>query len=89
MFTIANWLIGLTKDFSVFTTALLAGIGSLFFNDYQTLIGSLSNALTVSITDSSVYSFISIIFQSIYGIVMMIAPTSVLLIGGLGLFDNH
>lgn len=87
MFTIANWLIGLTKDFSVFTTALLAGIGSLFFNDYQTLIGSLSNALTVSITDSSVYSFISIIFQSIYGIVMMIAPTSVLLIGGLGLFD--
>lgn len=87
MFTIANWLIGLTKDFSVFTTALLAGIGSLFFNDYQTLIGSLSNALTVSITDSSVYSFISIIFQSMYGIVMMIAPTSVLLIGGLGLFD--
>ena len=87
MFTIANWLIGLTKDFSVFTTALLAGIGSLFFNDYQTLIGSLSNVLTVSITDSSVYSFISIIFQSIYGIVMMIAPTSVLLIGGLGLFD--
>ena len=87
MFTIANWLIGLTEDFSVITATLLSGIGSFFFNDFQTLIGSLSTPIATNFTDATVYPFIAIIFQSIYGLVMMIAPTSVLLVGGLGLFD--
>lgn len=87
MFTISNWTVGLTEGFSVASTSLLAGIGSFFFNDYQTLIGSLSAPITVAYTDATVYSFIAIIFQTIYGFVMMIAPTSVLLIAGLGLFD--
>lgn len=86
MFTIANWLVGLTEEFSVITTTLLSGIGSFFFNDFQTLIGSLATPMATNFTDATVYPFIAIIFQSIYGLVMMIAPTSVLLIGGLGLF---
>lgn len=87
MFTIANWLVGLTEGFSVVTTSALAAIGSFFFNDYQALIGSLSAPITVAYTDATVYSFVAIIFQTIYGFVMMIAPTSVLLIAGLRLFD--
>lgn len=87
MFTIANWMFELTEEFSVITTSALAGIGSFFFNDFQTLIGSLSTPIAVNYTDTGVYSFIAIIFQAMYGLVMMIAPTSVLLIGGLGLFD--
>ena len=87
MFTIANWLVGLTEGFSVVTTGALAAVGSFFFNDYQALIGSLSAPIIVTYTDATVYSFIAIIFQTIYGLVMMIAPTSVLLIAGLRLFD--
>lgn len=87
MFTFTNWIFELTKNFSVVTTSILAGIGSFFFNDFQTLIGSLSAPIAATYTDTSVYSFIAIIFQTVYGFVMMIAPTSVLLIAGLGLFD--
>lgn len=86
MFTIANWLVSLTDKFSVITVTLLSGIGSFFFNDFQTLIGSLSTPMTTNFTDATVYPFIAIIFQSMYGLIMMIAPTSVLLVGGLGLF---
>lgn len=87
IFTFANWLMELTEEFSVITVTILSGIGSFFFNDFQTLVGSMATPIATNITDATVYSFIAIIFQSMYGLVMMIAPTSVLLLGGLGLFD--
>lgn len=87
LFTITDWILGLTKGFNVATMSLLAGVGSFFINDYQALVGTLSSPISLSYTDSNVYSFIAIIFQCMYGLVMMIAPTSVLLIGGLSLFE--
>lgn len=87
LFTISDWILGLTKGFNVATMALLSGVGSFFINDYQALVGTFGSIISAAYEDANVYQYISIIFQSVYGLVMMIAPTSVLLIAGLGLFD--
>ena len=75
LFTILDWILG------------FAGVGSFFINDFQALVGTLSTPISTVYTEFDAYSFTTIIFQSVYGLVMMIAPTSVLLIAGLGLFD--
>lgn len=87
LFTILDWILGLTKGFNVATMSAFAGVGSFFINDFQALVGTLSTPISTVYTEFDAYSFTTIIFQSVYGLVMMIAPTSVLLIAGLGLFD--
>ena len=77
----------LVSKFNVFTSSLAAFISSLFNVDlYYAASNVLPYAISV-ITDSSVYSIIALIWQSMYGFVALVAPTSVILITILSYLD--
>lgn len=81
--TINNFLFTATDQFNIFTTTLAAGVNSLFYNDFPYVLNSIAAPVTTLVKDTTTYSLIGIIFQSIYGLLMFILPTSVLLVGGL------
>ena len=43
--------------------------------------------ITQAITKSTMYPIMAMIFQSIYGLVMLVAPTSVMLMAGLAYME--
>lgn len=78
--TIANFFISMTKGFNAFTFGLLSAIGGIFFNDFPYLVNELYVPITTLYTD---YNFIGIFMQMIHGFIMLIAPTSMILVAGL------
>lgn len=58
---------------------------SFFYNDFSNLIGY--NASLFTSYDSSKLPVIGVILQAIYGLVSLLAPTSIYLIGGLAYLD--
>lgn len=83
--TIANYLFNLADGFNVITFGLISFIGSILYNDFPYFLSSIYDPVT-SLYSTSI-SVMGIIAQSIHGLVQFIAPTSVLLIVGLKLFD--
>lgn len=86
--TIVDYLMSIPENFSALMMSITTIISSFFYNDFSTLVGSLYTP-TVILTGSTVeLRFLaSFIIQTLYGLVMLIAPTSVLLITGLAYFD--
>lgn len=84
--TVANGILGWTKTYdlgnfvNVLMNGLIALIGGLFFNDFPYLINSLTSQLSSLYKDTTL---IGLIYQSIHGLVMLVAPTSVILVAGL------
>jgi len=76
---------GLTEDFNVVTTGIAALFGSFLYNDLYYLLTGLQTFLMGF--DASALSVAGLVVQSIYGVGMIIFPTSVLLIAGLSYFD--
>lgn len=85
--TIYSWILNLSKGFNVITTTLTAFLSSLFNVELLYSINSVGPYLVSIVTDTSAYPLIGIIFQSIYGLVMLVAPTSVILMGTLAYLD--
>ena len=69
----------LTKGFNVFTSSLVAMLASFFNSDSMYTFNSVIPYLVSLVSDKSVYSIIWVVFQSIYGLTMLIAPTSLIL----------
>lgn len=85
--TITDAILGLTKKFNIFTCALSTMIGS-FFNIEVMYLGQSSLAYSASLfSTESAINMQAIITQGIYGLTMLFAPTSILLILGLDYFD--
>lgn len=83
--TICAKVFDLVDGFNPIVTALASFIGSFFFNDLYYLLASLSSFVSgYKGTDLSVAG---LVIQSVYGVAMMIFPTSIVLISGLSLFD--
>ena len=83
--TISAKIFDLVDGFNPIITGISSFIGSFFFNDLYYLLASLSSFVSgYKGTDLSVAG---LVIQSVYGIAMMIFPTSVVLISGLSLFD--
>ncbi len=78
--TIANFFITMTKGFNVFSFSALTAIGGIFFYDFPFLVNALYNPITSLYTN---YNFIGMLMQMVHGLVMLIAPTSVILVAGL------
>lgn len=85
--TIYDWILNLSKGFNVITTTITAFLSSLFNVELLYSINSVGPYLITVVTDSAKYPLIGIIFQSIYGLVMLVAPTSVLLMGTLAYLE--
>lgn len=86
--TIVDYLMNLTDTFNSFILSITTIIASFFFNSFSTLIGTLYTP-TIVLTGTTVeLRFLAtFIIQTLYGLVMFIAPTSVLLILGLSYFN--
>ncbi len=76
-------ILDITKGFNVFTASIVAFISSIFNGDPMYTFNSVIPYLTSIITDKKVYSVIWVVFQGIYGFTMLIAPTSIVLMGTL------
>ncbi len=80
-------LLGLGKGLNVVIMSVIVFLGSfLNVEAMYTAEAILPYTMTV-ITDSSLYSIIAVIFQSIYGLGMLVLPSSIILMGTLSYLD--
>ena len=84
-YTIFNKIIGLADKVSIIPMTLLSSIGTLFYGQFIYLASDLSTPLTTAYTES--YPLMTLIMQTVYGLTSFLAPTSMLLLGGLAYFD--
>lgn len=85
--TIYDWILNLSKGFNVITTTITAFISSVFNVELLYSVNSVVPYITSIVSDAGRYPLIGIIFQSIYGLTMFVAPTSILLMGTLAYLD--
>ena len=70
-------LLGLTKGFNVFTTGLVVIVSSIINGDPTYAFYSVLPYFVSVVTATDTYPLISVIFQALYGIVTLVAPTSI------------
>ena len=80
---IYKFILGLTKGFNIFTTGLVVVISSIFNGDPLYAFYSVLPYFVSVFTDTNNYQLIAVIFQSLYGIVTLVAPTSIPLMATL------
>lgn len=80
---ITKFLLDITKDFNVLIMSIVAMVSSIFNIECAYVAQSTLPYVTTVVTDGTVYPLIAIIFQSIYGLMMLVLPTSAILIGTL------
>lgn len=83
--TITNWLGGFSDGFSLPITGLVSLAGSLCYNDFYYVLTEAYNVLGTY--DAVYYPIIGVMTTAIFGLAMMILPTSVMLVAGLKYFD--
>ena len=67
----------LIKGFNIFTTGLVILISSIFNGDPLYAFYSVLPYFVSVVTDTNNYQLVALIFQAIYGIVTLVAPTSI------------
>lgn len=85
--TITNWILGLASKFNVFIASIAAAIGSVFAGDFYYFVSTLGNVFATHAGSSNYYGVVAYLLQSIFYLMMLIAPTSVGLIIGLYYLD--
>lgn len=87
MYPVIPTIIGkfLGTKFNVFTSTLAAIVASLFTSEYQYTVNLVYTYLTSSYAGN--LNVVSIIFQSIYGLISFITPASAMLLVGLSYLD--
>ncbi|MDD4035832.1 MAG: hypothetical protein PHS45_00655, partial [Bacilli bacterium] len=87
LITVSNWLLKITPKFNILTFIATTSIGSVLMVDLHEYILSIAPLIKTVVTDTAVYPVIGFLMQSIYGLVMFAAPTSILLLGGIVYLD--
>lgn len=82
-----KFLVNLTDGLNVITMTVVAMLASVLNIESVYVAQSTLPYVTSVITDSSLYPLLAVIFQSVYGLMMLIAPTSVILLGTLTYLD--
>lgn len=73
--------------FNYALSSLYAFIGCILNVDTTWITAGIMSQITNLITDESIYSSVAVLFQGIYGIFMLVGPTSLFLILGLSYLD--
>ena len=76
-------VLGLTKGFNVATTVVVAFLTGLFNSDVAYSFQAALPYYTSVVTKTANYPLVAVIFQSIYGLTMLVAPTSLALMAVL------
>lgn len=84
---ITKFFMEITNDLNVITMTIITMISSIFNVESVYVAQSTLPYVTSIVTDSTLYPLLGIIFQSVYGLMMLVAPTSVILIGTLSYLD--
>lgn len=85
--TIYESILGLTKGFNIVTTSVTGFLSGLFNGDpayaFQILVPHFAGV----VTNTDIYPIAGILFQAMYGVSMLVAPTSVVLMVVLNYLD--
>lgn len=84
---ITTWITGLTDSFNIVTSGLHAIISSVFYPDFSYYGYYIVYTFVQTIKDTSLYSLIGLVFTNLYALVMLVAPTSVLLLTSLSISE--
>ena len=76
-------ILGFSKGFNIATTSLVAILASLFNGDPAYVFQSILPFYVTEVTNSDFYTTVGIMFQSLYGLTMLVAPTSLILMSVL------
>lgn len=87
MSNIITWISETKLGINLFTSSIISVLGSLLHTDFYYTIAGVYSPMMALIEDQSMLSTYAMAFQSIYGIVSIIGPTSFLLIVALKYFD--
>lgn len=85
--TITDAILSLTEGFNIATATLATMIGSVLTADFYYLISTVGTVFSVVVSNQDYFGVVALIIQSIYNLMMIIAPTSVGLIIGLYYLD--
>lgn len=84
---VTNALLTATKSFNLLTASLYTVINSFFYVDYYYLSYAVLYGIPQTFSDKAVLEVFSVMFVSLYSLVMLIAPTSVILLVSLSIAD--
>ncbi len=76
---IYKWLFGLTKGFNVITSSIAAILASVFNADPLYSFQSVLPYLASLVSKKSTLAVAGVVYQAMYGVTMLVAPTSVVL----------
>lgn len=76
-------LLGITDGFNVVTTSIVAILTGLFNQDPSYAFQAAAPYFAGVVTNAEAYPIAAILFQSVYGVTMLVAPTSLILTGVL------
>jgi uncharacterized ion transporter superfamily protein YfcC len=85
--TITDAILSLTEGFNIATATLATMVGSVLTADFYYLISTVGTVFSVVVSNQDYFGVVALIIQSIYNLMMIIAPTSVGLIIGLYYLD--
>ncbi len=85
--TIGTWLVSLTKSFNVALSGLFSMISSVLYSNPFYAAGYGVTYLAQAAADVKVFNLITIMYTNLYGLMMLIAPTSVLLLTTLAITE--
>lgn len=86
-YTLVDSILSLSTGFNVFVTTLAAMVGSFFYQDFAPFANIFGKLISSNIVDKETFGVVSLLMQSIHSIMMMILPTSTMLILGLAYFE--
>ncbi len=81
--TITSWVVGLTKHLSVGLSSIILLVGSVLHIDMVYLSSYILPIIAGSFTNTAEITTLAIMSQSLYGVTMFVAPTSIMLVIGL------
>ena len=85
--TIITWVSESKLGINLVTASIISAIGSLLHTDLYYTVAGVYSPLISAVSDESMLATYAMTFQSIYGIVGIIGPTSFLLIVALKYLD--
>ena len=74
-------ILGMSKGFNIATTVIVALLAPIFNSDIAYSFQAIAPYFTSIVTKASNYPLAAIIFQTMYGVAMLVAPTSLVLMG--------
>ena len=85
--TVTNLLLTATSDFNVALSGIYTIINSVFYVDYYYFANTVLYVIPSIYDDTAILSIISVMMTNLYSLVMLIAPTSVLLLVSLSISE--